>query len=64
MSRHFYHSNIQNWHRAADHKTKHLDVSLPDAYQSLIGKGIRCISSLTGKTHLTKLKSILSLSLL
>lgn len=55
MSRHFSQLNIQNWHKAAEHKTKHLDLSLPDACQSL-GKGIRCICSLTGKIHLTKLQ--------
>lgn len=55
MSRHFSHLKIQNWHKAAERKTKHMNVSLPDAYQPLIGKGIRCICSLTGKTHLKKL---------
>lgn len=64
MSGHFQYLPIQNWLKAAEHKPKHLPIFLLDAYQSVIGKGIRCVCSVTGKTCLMKLRSILSLSFL
>lgn len=45
MSGHFQYLPIQNWHKAAEHKPKHLPIFLLDAYQSVIGKGIRCLFS-------------------
>lgn len=54
MSRHFQYLSIQNWHKTAEYKPKHLHVFLPDAYQLVMGKEMCLFSNRESMAHKIK----------